>query len=100
MSNYSRGADFERRVQRYFEKAGWFVIRSAGSHTPVDLGAFKGAEACLIQCKIDGALSVAERQQLQEIAKYTGCQVFLISRQEHKMISEEIKEGETNAEGC
>jgi Holliday junction resolvase len=91
MSNYSRGADFERRVQKYFEKAGFFTIRSAGSHSLIDLVAMKGGEVQLIQCKTDGALLVAERQQLKELAKDTGCQVFLISRQGTKMISEEVK---------
>ncbi len=92
MSNYSRGANFERRVQKHFEKAGYFVMRSAGSHSPVDLVTFKGGEVSLIQCKTDGAISVGERQQLQELRKAFGCRVFLISRQGTKMISEEVKE--------
>ena len=91
MSNYSRGADFERRVQRYFEKLGYLVIRSAGSHSPIDLSAMKSGEISLIQCKIDGVLSVAERKQLADMADFIGCRVFVISRQGKKMISEEIK---------
>jgi Holliday junction resolvase len=93
MSNYSRGANFERRVQKYFENAGYFVLRSAGSHSPVDLVTLKGGEISLIQCKTDGVLSSLERLQLEELAKETECQVFLISRQGTRMISEEIKEG-------
>lgn len=27
MSNYSKGANFERRVQRYLEKQGWVVLK-------------------------------------------------------------------------
>lgn len=92
MSNYSRGANFERRVQKYLEKAGYFVIRSAGSHSLIDLVALKGGEVQLIQCKTDGALSVAERQQLQELRKDSGCLVFLVSRQGKKLWAEEIKE--------
>ena len=92
MSNYSRGADFERRVQKYFEKQGYFVIRSAGSHSLIDLVALKGGEVQLIQCKTDGVLSVAERQQLQELARDTWCQVWLISRQDRNMVLEQIKE--------
>lgn len=98
MNNYRRGADFERRVQSYFQNRDYFVIRSAGSHSPIDLVALKAGEVKLIQCKIDGVLSVAERQQLQELTRETGCQVFLISNREHKLISEEIKEEETDAE--
>ena len=90
MKNYRRGADFERRVCRYFEKAGHFVIRSAGSHSIIDLVAIKGGEVTLVQCKINGVLSKNERLQLQELHRYTGCQVLLISRNVYKMVSEVI----------
>jgi Holliday junction resolvase len=92
MSNYSRGANFERRVQRYLEKQDWFVIRSAGSHSIIDLVALSGGEVKLIQCKIDGVLSSAEREQLHELARDTKCQVYLFMRGEGSIIGEEIKE--------
>lgn len=41
MSKYSSGAKFENEVKRALEKRGYFVIRSAGSKSPVDLVAFK-----------------------------------------------------------
>jgi len=91
MSNYSRGANFERRVQRYFLKLEYFVVRSAGSHTLIDLVALKAGEVKLIQCKTDGVLSRVEREQLQELAQQTGCQVMMISREGRRMICEEIK---------
>jgi len=40
MTPYRRGVAFERRVQHLLERHGWRVIRSAGSHTPVDLVAW------------------------------------------------------------
>ena len=92
MSNYDRGANFERRCQKRLEKEGWFVIRSAGSHSLIDLAAFKAGEVILVQCKTDGVLSVAERQQLVELGRETGCPVFLRKRQGRKIASEEIKE--------
>jgi Holliday junction resolvase len=92
MNNYRRGADFERRVCKYFEKTGHFVIRSAGSHGIIDLVAIKGGEVSLVQCKINGVLSKAARLQLVELRRETGCQVLLISRNVYKMVSEEIKE--------
>lgn len=54
--NYKKGSAFERKIQKHFESRGWFVIRSAGSHTPVDLVVlFKNqhltTEPLLIQCK-------------------------------------------------
>jgi Holliday junction resolvase len=92
MNNYRRGADFERRVCKYFDKRGYFTVRSAGSHSPIDLVAIKGGEVKLIQCKIDGVLSVAERQQLQELARESQCQVLLIYREDRKMRALPIKE--------
>lgn len=39
---YARGRAKEYRVKKQLESEGWFVIRSAGSHSIVDLVAFKG----------------------------------------------------------
>ncbi len=57
MTAARRGADFERRVRRHLERAGWFVVRAAGSRGPLDLVALRsdgqgGCEARLIQCKV------------------------------------------------
>ena len=94
MSNYRVGMRFELRVRDYFQTGNWFVIRSAGSRSPIDLVAFKGGGVALVQCKTDGVMSNAERAQLQELARETGCRVYLFSRFGRKMISEEIKEEE------
>ena len=52
MTHYRKGTDFERRVKHELEDAGWFVVRSAGSHGPVDLVAIRaGSPTMLIQCK-------------------------------------------------
>lgn len=48
--NYISGRNFEYRVKKYLEKEGWFVVRTAGSHSPVDLVAFSLAPL-FIQCK-------------------------------------------------
>ena len=40
MTNYSKGANFERRVKRYLESCGYYVVRSAGSHGVLDLVGF------------------------------------------------------------
>jgi len=34
---YKKGADFERRVKKLLEEAGYTVVRSAGSHSKADL---------------------------------------------------------------
>jgi Holliday junction resolvase len=51
--NYISGRNFEYYVKRYFESMGFFVIRSAGSHTPIDLLAVHKtySKIYLIQCK-------------------------------------------------
>ena len=50
--NYISGRRFEYRVKKHLENKGWVVFRTAGSHSPVDLIAFrKGLKPCLIQCK-------------------------------------------------
>ncbi len=37
MNAYRKGANFERQVKRTFKKAGYTVVRSAGSHTEADI---------------------------------------------------------------
>ena len=56
---YRRGADFERRVMKRLEEMGVsYCMRTAGSHTPVDIVAFwryghesRQPTAWFIQCK-------------------------------------------------
>lgn len=51
--NYDRGSKWEHQIIKAYEKQGFFCMRSAGSHTVVDVLAMKkGAhEVHLIQCK-------------------------------------------------
>lgn len=65
MSNYSRGANFERRVRRHLEDRGWVVFRSAGSHSPADLIALKAGEVMLVQVQIDKWLSSSKKSALE-----------------------------------
>ncbi len=37
MNPYKKGANFERKVKRLFEEAGFTAVRSAGSHSKADL---------------------------------------------------------------
>jgi Holliday junction resolvase len=50
MARYHKGRRLEYRVKKLFEKNGYFVIRSSGSHTPVDIVAINKDEIVLIQC--------------------------------------------------
>lgn len=50
--NYNAGRSFEYRVRKELQSLGFVVLRTAGSHGPIDLIAVKPGEApVLIQCK-------------------------------------------------
>jgi Holliday junction resolvase len=69
MTQYSRGADFERKVGKDLQRHGYFVIRSGGSRGPVDLAAnAPGPVNLYIQCKRDGRLSIEDRRDLYNLA--------------------------------
>lgn len=60
--NYRRGVAIERKAKDELELVGYTVIRSAGSHGPWDLVAFKGDEPVrCIQCKRAATLIGAKR---------------------------------------
>ena len=71
MTNYSRGANFERSVRDYFDKQGFFCLRSAGSRSLVDLVAVSPeGKVCFIQCKCGRSpLSYEDGQKLCELAR-------------------------------
>jgi len=89
-NNYSRGANFERQVRDLYRSEGWWVGRSAGSHSVVDLIAMRCGEICLIQCKTDGALSKAERAQIIDLAQENTCQAVLAYKSKGKIIREKL----------
>lgn len=78
MTNYRRGADHERRAKSKLEAAGFFVVRSAGSHSPVDLVAFKEhTRPLFIQCGLGGK-SKGELAELAVLAgRYDAMAVFI-----------------------
>ena len=68
MTNYRRGADFERRVCVDLTSYGWASFRSAGSRGVADVLGIRPGEVALIQCKTDGMISLAEWNNLWELA--------------------------------
>lgn len=80
-TKYSRGRAFEYRVKAYYEKHGWFVIRSAGSKGVADLVAIapEGKYIHFVQCKLHGSISPDERQKLFSIAEKYGAYPILAS---------------------
>ncbi|MFN4220421.1 MAG: restriction endonuclease [bacterium] len=51
--NYQKGRSFEYSVKDVFERAGFYVIRSSGSHTDFDLICLAQNKVYLVQCKFN-----------------------------------------------
>lgn len=57
---YKKGRDFEYRVKRDMERAGYTVVRSYASKTPADLTAVRDGRAVFVQCKLHDFYHVEE----------------------------------------
>jgi Holliday junction resolvase len=76
MNNYRRGRAKEYQTQRLLEASGYFTVRSAGSHSPVDILAFSSLGARLIQVKLGSAnVSPHEREVLKNLPRPANCTV-------------------------
>ena len=80
--SYTKGYMFEVAIKAYFVSLGYFVVRSSGSHTAVDLVACKlgdGApETIFIQCKTMAKyLSKADEKILSDLGNQAKCRVLL-----------------------
>lgn len=68
MTNYSRGANFERRVVRWYEEQGCDpVIRSAGSHGVSDVTAFFNGVIIFNSLRLDNYWSPVEREAFEAV---------------------------------
>jgi Holliday junction resolvase len=65
---YIRGRRFDYRVQRFFRKLGWFVVRQPHSAFP-DLVALRRGAVLLIECRMTGTISRKERRALVTLAR-------------------------------
>ena len=81
MSRYARGADFERRVKKDLEVHGYLAVRSAGSHGAVDIMAVGPDSILLIQCKLKGVISPADRAELVALAEKYDAEAVLCLRE-------------------
>jgi Holliday junction resolvase len=64
MTQYERGASFERTVKADLESHDYLVKRVAGSRGAVDLIAYNVLEPWFIQVKINGKMGPEERHAL------------------------------------
>lgn len=67
-TQYQRGAAFERRVMRDLEKRGYYVLRSAGSHSAIDVVALDYQVTLGVQAKLDGRCDPEEWNALWDLA--------------------------------
>ena len=71
--NYNNGRAREYKLMRKLEAEGYVCFRTAGSHTKVDILAFKPGSSCpyvrFIQSKKTGYLSPQERKEKQELER-------------------------------
>lgn len=77
---YEQGVRDERDVRRDLAENGYWVVRSAGSKTPVDLIAWKSGELIFAQAKRDGRMSPAEREALLDLANLVAAVPLLAAK--------------------
>jgi len=73
-TNYQRGADKERRIMNTFRKDGFTALRSAGSHSPIDVVAINPNFNIikLIQSKSPNISNAEKNRILKEGEKFNG----------------------------
>ena len=69
--NYETGRRFEYKVKKHLESKGYFVLRSAGSKSPIDLIAVNKHDGyvMMVQCKYGNKPAKAEVTKLIEMQK-------------------------------
>ena len=82
--NYVRGRNFEYKIKKKYEKKGYIVFRTAGSHSVADLIAIPKLEKIdewnpiLIQCKATTKKTYEkEMKELVAVASKYGCRAIL-----------------------
>jgi Holliday junction resolvase len=74
------GRAFEYKVRDRLRGDGYWVMRSPGSRTVVDLLAIKPGQVLFVQCKVNGRLDPGEWNALWRAAQAAGAVPVLASR--------------------
>lgn len=90
MTQYARGANFEREIRNDLDGKGYFCVRSAGSHSPVDILALDEGCTLFIQAKTGGAISLADWNALYNLASRYRCIPLVAERCDGKIKYSEI----------
>ena len=94
MTQYAKGATFENQVKDILLEDDWMAIRSAGSHSIIDVMADKYGEVWFIQCRTAGNLSGNERVELISLAKKHKAVPILAYKSKEGVVFEEVKSRE------
>jgi len=65
---YQKGRHYEYKTKKLWERAGYFVIRSAGSKSPVDLVAISEYAIFLIQVRVGKSSLKKAKKELRAIS--------------------------------
>ena len=89
MTNYSRGANFERRLCKHLIGQGFRAHRTAGSHTPIDVIAGIDGKCYAFQCQLDKYFAPVKVEALIDEAKAYGAIPMLAWRDKGKIVLSE-----------
>lgn len=90
VSEYRRGADFERKVVLDYKARGWEAHRCTGSKGIYDIWAHKLGEVHLIQCKLTGRIGKAAKEQLRMMAEENKFRAFIATNDRGTIVMEEL----------
>ena len=100
MTNYTRGANFEREVLALLEQQGWRCQRAAGSHGPADVWAARQiihwdgtvwTRVLHVQCKAgNAAMKREEFNTLLDLQAFTGGHIAVATKRNGNVIIKEI----------
>ena len=89
-SAYERGRSGEYRVKGLLEDQGYLVIRSAASHTPIDLLAAKDGVRLAVQVKVKGGFTKGEKEELLRWAKRFEAKPILATKRRGRWVFKEV----------
>lgn len=92
MSNYISGRNAEYTIKKLLISTGFtYVIRSAGSHTPVDLIATDGRSIMAVQVKKGSYISRDEKALFYKWGKAFGAKPMLATKKDGRWTLTEVK---------
>jgi len=82
---YRKGYRVEREAMRYMEKHfSAICIRSAGSHSPIDLICGNGKEIYAVQVKAGKTLPYVDWENLERYAKYFNAKPLVLYKPDYR----------------